>query len=359
MRAWKLYNIGDIRCEETERPVPGRGEALVRVRAAGICGSDIPRIYRDGAHRMPLVPGHEFSGEVAETGGGMAEGWEGKRVAVFPLIPCRSCIACRQGQYEMCRHYSYLGSRQDGGFAEDVIVPAANLVELPADVSYEQAAMAEPVAVAAHALLGMGPAQESTVVVYGLGTVGLLLVMLLKDYGIENLLVVGNKDFQRETVLALGVGEDCYCDSRGVDAANWVANHTKKGGADIVFECVGREETIAAAICAAAPSGRVCMVGNPQSDIILPRDVYWKILRNQLTVTGTWNSSFAFGSERMQSIAEEAERSDWMYVMELLGKGKIHPENLITHRLPLSGLERGLHVMRDKTEPYIKVMIKA
>ena len=179
MRAWKLYNIGDIRCEETERPVPGRGEALVRVRAAGICGSDIPRIYRDGAHRMPLVPGHEFSGEVAETGGGTAGGWEGKRVAVFPLIPCRSCPACRMGGYEMCRRYSYLGSRQDGGFAEYTAVPQENLIPIPDSVTFEDAAMLEPMAVAVHAMRRIGVSADDHIAICGVGTIGLLLYMFL------------------------------------------------------------------------------------------------------------------------------------------------------------------------------------
>ena len=357
MRVWKLYNIGDIRCEETARPVPERGEALVRVVAAGICGSDIPRIYRDGAHRMPLVPGHEFSGEVVETDGGTASGWEGKRVAVFPLIPCRGCAACRTGRYEMCRQYSYLGSRQDGGFAEYVSVPAANLIELPAGVAFEQAAMAEPAAVAAHALRRVDVAQENSVVVWGCGTIGLLLTMVLLAQGIQNLFVIGNKDIQREAVLSMGLEEGRYCDSRQSDAAAWLAAQTGKGGADVVFECVGKAETIAAAVGTAAPAGRVCVVGNPHSDIVLPRDIYWKILRNQLTVTGTWNSSFAFSDGGSSDAANEEGHSDWRYILELLGTGKLHPENLITHRFSFSELKRGLCLMRDKKEPYIKVMV--
>ena len=87
MRAYVLHDIGDLRLDEVERPAPASGEALIEVRAAGICGSDIPRIYRTGAHRHPLVPGHEFSGVVAEAGDG-GSSWVGKRVGVFPLIPC-------------------------------------------------------------------------------------------------------------------------------------------------------------------------------------------------------------------------------------------------------------------------------
>ena len=105
MKAWTLYNIGDIRLGETEKPAPKAGQALVRVTAAGICGSDIPRIYQTGAHRHPLIPGHEFSGIVEAVGEGTAPAWIGKRVGIFPLIPCKSCGPCRGQHYEMCKDY--------------------------------------------------------------------------------------------------------------------------------------------------------------------------------------------------------------------------------------------------------------
>lgn len=143
MKAWRLYQIGDFKYEDLDVPVPEDGEVLVKVKAAGICGSDIPRIYRDGAHHMPLVPGHEFSGDVVQVGKWVDETWLHKRVGVYPLIPCRECDSCRKGYYEMCKQYSYIGSRQNGAFAEYVTVPANNLIALPDAVSYEQAAISE------------------------------------------------------------------------------------------------------------------------------------------------------------------------------------------------------------------------
>ena len=156
MKAWVLEDIGKIQYKKVSKPRIGEHEVLVEVKAAGICGSDIPRIYQTGAHRMPLIPGHEFAGRVVQTGENTDAKWQNKRVGIFPLIPCRSCIACRKGQYELCRNYSYLGSRQDGGFAEYVAVPESNLIELPETVSYEEAAMLEPMAVACHALRRVG-----------------------------------------------------------------------------------------------------------------------------------------------------------------------------------------------------------
>ena len=163
MKAWVLHNIGNITLDEVTIPRPAAGEVLLKVRAAGICGSDIPRIYDTGAHSMPLIPGHEFAGEVVAVGEGVNDSWIGKRTGVFPLIPCRKCRPCSERRYEMCRGYSYLGSRRDGGFAEYVVVPEWNRIELAANVSYEEAAMSEPMAVAVHAIRRVQPKANETV----------------------------------------------------------------------------------------------------------------------------------------------------------------------------------------------------
>ncbi len=380
MKAWVLHGINDLRPEELKEPVPDTGEVLVAVKAAGICGSDIPRIYRTGAHVHPLVPGHEFSGVVTDAGPGAGKGWLGRRVGVFPLIPCGSCAPCMGRQYEMCRSYDYLGSRRDGGFAEYVAVPAGNLILLPENVSFEEAAMLEPMAVAAHAMRRVlreepwagtgnkaadGETEDAadaidtavmaadTVAVIGLGTIGLLLVMLLLErrkaqgQSAEGIYVIGNKEFQRQKILELGLSPDAYCDSRKQEAAQWLMERTDGRGADAVFECVGRNETVRQAVDSASPGGRVCLLGNPASDMTLEKSVYWKILRNQLTLTGTWNSSFTHDGA-----------DDWHYVTERLSAKKIAPEGLISHRLPMEELGRGLHIMRDKSEDYCKVMVR-
>ena len=131
-------------------------------------------------------------------------GWVGKRVGVFPLIPCKKCDSCQKEQYETCSNYDYIGSRRDGGFAEYVAVPVWNLLPLPETVTFEEAAMLEPMAVAVHAMRRACPSASDQVAVCGLGTIGLFLVMFLLEAGIENLLLIGNKDFQKEMVLRLG-----------------------------------------------------------------------------------------------------------------------------------------------------------
>lgn len=346
MKAWVLYGINDFRYCETAEPEPSNNEVIVKVERAGICGSDIPRIYENGAHNMPLITGHEFSGRVVRIGRNAEKKWYGKRVGVFPLIPCRDCFCCRRRSYEMCRGYSYLGSSKNGGFAEFAAVPEWNLIALPDEVGFEEAAMLEPVTVAVHAIRRIQPLPSESVVIYGLGTIGLLLTMLLVEKGIQNLFIIGNKDIQKKQALKMGIPESCYCDSRQQSIEGWVLSHTEGAGADVLYECVGKSENIAQTIDLAAPGGRICMVGNPCSDILLDKNIYWKILRRQLTITGTWNSSFTGDIN-----------DDWHYAMKKLQEKKIAPADMITHRYPMKEMEKGFHIMRDKTEDYIKIMM--
>ncbi len=347
MKAWVLHDIGDFRLEDVAEPVIGEDEVLVQVKAAGICGSDIPRVFQTGAHRHPLVIGHEFSGVVTETGAKVSGDWKGKPVGVFPLIPCGQCLPCQRKLYEMCRNYGYLGSRRDGGFAEYVAVPAANLLELPKTVTFEEAAMLEPMAVAVHAMRRLSFSGTDTVAVCGLGTIGLLLVMFLKEAGVENILAIGNKEFQKQAILGLGLSQEQFFDSRKPDMREKFLAATGGAGADVYFECVGKNATFAQAVEDTAAAGRICLVGNPYSDMALDKQTYWKILRNQLTVTGTWNSSFT-----------QDPGDDWHYVLKCLAHEKITPSGLISHRLSLEELGKGFGIMRDKTEDYIKIMVR-
>lgn len=342
MKAYNLRGVSDLRLEDVSVPVPDAHETLIQVKAAGICGSDIPRIFVNGTYHFPTIPGHEFSGIDIATG---------KRVGIFPLIPCGKCQQCMDGKYEMCRSYSYLGSRTDGGFAEYVVVPKWNIIELPDNVTFEQAAMLEPMAVAVHAMRSIAPLREDTVVVMGLGTIGMLLVMFLLEAGISDIYVVGNKEFQRKICMELGVSDSRYMDASSMASDfpvdEQILDVTDGKGADVFFECVGKNETIETALKVVAPGGRIQMVGNPASDIAFSRDTYWKILRNQLTIKGGWNSSFT----------HEAD-DDWHYVLGRLAEKRICPEKFISHRFKFDELYRGLGLMRDKVEEYIKVMIE-
>lgn len=345
MKAYVLHDINDFRYEEIKEPSLGAGEVLVAVKAAGICGSDIPRVFRTGTYSYPLIPGHEFAGIVEKVGEDVDTAWIGKRVGVFPLIPCKKCVPCQGKKYEMCEKYGYLGSRTDGGFAEYVRVPVWNLLEIPDNVMLEQAAMLEPMAVAVHAIRRAEVSQNDVIAVWGLGTIGLFTIMFLKEMGCRNILAIGNKNFQKEMAKWFGISADCYCDGNTEDVNEWIQSKSNGRGADIVFECVGKNETVVQAVKNAAAGGKVQLVGNPAGDMTLTKDVYWRILRKQLTLLGTWNSSFT-----------HEETDDWHYVLERLASGRIQPEKVITHRFSLEELREGFELMRDKREEYVKVM---
>ncbi len=324
MKAYVLHNINDLRFENIEPPQPAKGRVLLKVKAAGICGSDIPRVYKNGTYHFPTIPGHEFAGEVVDTGEGADPSWKGKRVGVFPLIPCMKCPQCLKKHYELCNDYGYLGSREDGGFSEYVTVPQWNLIELPQNVSFEQAAMLEPMSVAVHAIRqcikNLDPTEFPSALktaVCGMGTIGSLVAMFLEEMGFSN-----------PDELRRGDKPD-------------------PKSYDLFFECVGTNEAVARAFEAAAPRGHIQLVGNPASDMTLPRDLYWQILRRQLTVTGTWNSAFTHD-----------DNDDWHYALNAVSSGHIHPEKIITHRFSMEDgkLTEGFELMRDKKEPYHKVM---
>jgi hypothetical protein len=157
----------------------------------------------------------------------------------------------------------------------------------------------------------------------------------LKEAGYNNIYVIGNKEGQKKRAESLGI--DRYiCSTDDISEA-----YDSFG----IFECVGKADTIALAIDMAGAFGRVTLVGNPYGDVELERDLYWKILRNQLTITGVWNSRFNGQSD-----------DDWHYVLDRISSGSIVPESLITHKFPLKDLMSGLSIMKDKTEDYVKIM---
>lgn len=156
--------------------------------------------------------------------------------------------------------------------------------------------------------------------------------------------MVGNKAIQKEQIMSLGIPPERYFDGRAGDPVTWMKENA--GNIAVFFECTGRNEVLSWGVESVRAAGRVLLVGNPCSDMALARDVYWKILRNQLTVTGTWNSSFT-----------GEERDDWHYAIRLLERKKILPKNLITHRLPLSELQSGLNILHEKKEEHGKIII--
>ncbi len=328
MKAYVLHQVNDLRREERPRPELLPGWVLVRVLAAGICSSDIPRIFEKGTYRFPTIPGHEFCGVVAEAGGPEGQSWVGRRVGVYPLIPCRECPSCASGSFETCENYDYIGSRRDGGFAEFTAVPVRNLIALPEAVSNAGGAMLEPAAVALHGVRRLGDLTGKTVCVAGTGTIGLLAGQWARLLGAAQVTVLGRNQQKKDWAEACGLD---YVTQTGEVF-------------DRVIEAVGTPAAIESAIRLTAPGGGLTLMGNPPGAIPLSQEVYWRILRKQLTLTGSWNSAFW------------GEDSDWERTVQALAEGRLKTAPLVTHTLEPEGLLRGLELMRNKTEPYCKVI---
>lgn len=333
MKAYVLYSINDIRYDSVEMPKCPEGWALVKVKAAGICSSDIARVFTKGTYHFPTIPGHEFSGVVSSVGSEKDSSWIGKHVGVFPLIPCKTCEQCKKKQYEMCSRYDYIGSRRDGGFAEYVAVPIWNLIELPKSMSFVLAAMLEPLSVALHAIKIGGIKKGDSVAVIGTGMIGISAGQWAYKFGAKKVTVIGRNENKRKLVESCGL---CYQTCTDVQMVNQY---------DFVVEAVGSPSAISLAIYAALPGCTVLLMGNPFGNITLLQNHYWKILRKQLTLKGTWNSSY-----------DGVNNSDWTEALNALSKKEINVSPLVTHIFEQDKLIDGLKLMFDHKEPYCKVM---
>ena len=189
MKAGVVHAKNDIRFEDTEKPSIVPGKVLVKVKYTGICGSDVPRVNGDACHYFPNILGHEFSGVVEEIGEGVTSVKPGDRVAGIPLVPCMKCEDCQKGNYSLCRHYSFIGSREFGSFAEYVLVPEKNVCKFSEEVSFEQGALFEPATVALHGLERLNYRGGGTVAILGGGTIGMFVMQWAKIYGARKVVV--------------------------------------------------------------------------------------------------------------------------------------------------------------------------
>lgn len=342
MKAAVLHNIGDLRVEEVTTPVPGAGEVLLKIRASGVCGSDIQRVWDKGTYSFPTIIGHEFAGEIVSVGEGTDSALVGKKAAVFPMLPCKTCAPCAIGEYAQCTHYNYFGSRCDGGFAEYISVPIWNLVLVPDSLSFEEAAMAEPAAVAIHALRQAGIEIGDAVAIFGAGPIGLMLASWASIWGADTVLLVDIDE--GKIAFAKQLGFEVY-NSKDGDAVEWIYSKTDGRGVDVALEGAGVSITLEQCLKAARPFGRVVAMGNPVGDMKLSQKSYWELLRKQLILRGTWNSSYA-----------PLPKSDWELAIRHMAQGKLRVLPFITHRLPLDKAVEALTLMRDKTEFFNKVM---
>ncbi|MFP4443297.1 MAG: galactitol-1-phosphate 5-dehydrogenase [Spirochaetia bacterium] len=270
-----------------EEASPERKWTLVRVLTAGICGSDLDRAFNGKAYHYPLVMGHEFTAEIAEPArGGVLK--EGTRAAVFPLIPCKVCTPCRTGNYAQCENYDYLGSRTDGAFAEYVWVPEENLFPIPEGLDPVAAAMTEPAAVALHGIRKLEIEPGMTGAVIGGGPIGNLAAQWLRAAGCMKVFLADIDPAKLKIARDMGF---IAVDSGSGDPVQSIIDQTDGRGADCAVEACGLPVTFLQTIQSASRYGTVLFMGNIRGEFKIPEKDFSGILRRELRIYGTWNSS--------------------------------------------------------------------
>ena len=312
MKAAVLHGIDDIRYEEYETPATLPGTIKVRVMAAGICGSDIPRVLQGKVKKFPLVLGHEFSGYVTEVGEGVTKFAVGDHVAGAPLLPCMNCPDCARGNYSQCKQYSFVGSRVQGAFADYVVLPEKNAVKIDNALSFEQGALFEPCTVGLHGVRLANFTGGKRVAVIGGGTIGFFTMQWAKIFGARQLVVFDiNKDrldFCKRCGATDGI---CTLDEDYRDQAMAL---TEGNGFDYVFETCGVPDTIKMAMDLAANKAHVCYIGTPSSPVTFEPLEWENLNRKELSVTGSWMSySAPFPGEEWVLTAHYFATGDLIY----------------------------------------------
>ena len=324
-KAANLYAVNDLRYEDASLSECKKDELIIEVKSCGICGSDISRVYDKGTYHFPTIIGHEFSGKVSYDPENKVSG---KKVVVFPLLPCFKCKSCKEGNYATCENYDYYGSRCDGGMSEYIIVKRWNVLIIPQNLSYDEAAMCEPISVARHAILKLGIQNGDNVFISGAGPIGLIAGMWAKSFGAKDVFYIDVDERKTEFAKNLGF---------------------KEYESDILIDCVlegtGHSDALKKCLEAVKPHGSMVLMGNPADTISLTQNTYWHILRKELKICGTWNSSF------------NDTENDWKESLKAMEDGIINVKPLITHKFPLSKCNEAFEMIKNRSEFYSKVIL--
>jgi L-iditol 2-dehydrogenase len=337
MRAAVMYSPGDIRLEDIAKPELKPGHVLLRVAAVGVCGSDIPRMLIKGAHKMPIVCGHEFSGHITEIGDGVEGFSVGELMGVPPMLPCYQCDQCMTGNFSRCRDYDYFGSRRDGAYAEFVAVPVSNLLRAPDGMDPRATAMIDPASIALHAIWKAPPTAGQRGAVIGCGPIGLFAIQWMKLMGCTE-------------VVAIDISEEKLAQAReaGADRTFLVTGEIPADlKCDIIVEAAGHNSSINVAAKLAAPGGHVVFIGIPVSDITLENKTFQHFLRQEISLHGAWNS---FGAPY--------PGKQWTVTLDSLASGRLKWEFMITHELGLEALPGMFEKIRNKSEFFSKIMFR-
>lgn len=330
MKVATLTDAHAVEIRDEGRPTPGPDELLVAVDACGVCTTDLHMYSGSLSVDYPMVPGHEFAGEVAAVGDGVDTFTEGDRVAVNPSIPCNECRACKAGRENLCRDLTSIGGAAehivDGAFAEYVRVPAGNAEDI-GGMDYRTAAFAEPLGCCINGVDQVDLTSGETVTVAGAGAIGLLLIQLLRTSGAGEIVVSEPIDERREA--ALEVGADHAVDPSEQEPT--VAVPDLVGDVDVAIEAVGIPEVIEQTHALAGPGGRTLVFGVPPEDATVELSPF-ELFYEERSVIGTY------------SLTPDA----FARAVTLLRNGRIDVDTLVTDEFDLEGLPDAFDQMEDR-----------
>ncbi len=345
--AARLHGPRDIRIEKVpEPPAPGPGQALIKVEATGICGSDL-HTYLDARIgdiqlQSPLVLGHEFAGSILDVGPDARDGNDepletGRLVAVDPATPCHRCEFCERGDPNLCRRLHFCGLwPDDGSLQEYLLVPARSCCPLPAGLTAEEGALLEPLGVAIHAVSLAHLHVEESVAILGAGPIGLLILKMALLSGAHPIVVTDRFDWRLDCARRFGADHVVSIEEKNPVAA--VLDLTRGRGVDVVFEAAWGGAAAEQAIDIACLGGRIIMVGIPtESKLTLPAA---PARRKGLTLRF---------SRRMKHTYSRA--------LPLVASGRVRVADLITHRFPLTEADKAFALNAAYQDGVVKVVV--
>jgi len=338
MKAAVLEEVGKLTLKEVPIPQPNTGEVLIKVKVCGICGTDI-KLYK-GQYRatVPVILGHEFAGEVIETGKGVKDLESGDRVVVDPNESCGKCFWCKSGKSTFCKNMPAYGVLSNGGFAEYVVVGEKGAYKIPETLSYEIASFTEPVSCAIHAIDRSMVISGETVVIIGGGTMGQILLQLIRNAGVLNLVMVTRSQWKLD--MAKDFGATHLINAEDKRATEAIFDITNGLGADVVVEAVGSPQTVERAFQWVKKSGRVVIFGfctEGEKATFVPFD----LLSKELTVLGSWVNPYTFAR-----------------AIDILTCCRINLCPIITSELDLDSVREGFRLAMEKPQGFVKALVK-
>jgi L-iditol 2-dehydrogenase len=347
MKAAFRQKPGVVECVEVKEPATADDKVLIRVKHVGICGSDIARVKDMDPKWNDLILGHEAVGIVEDISEKISKEYLlniGERVAIIPLIPCGRCRFCIKGMYSSCINYSFIGSRINGALAEYLSVGPKNLIKLPDDGNLEKYIFLEPLSVAIHAVSQTDIRFGKKVLLFGSGTIGLLIYQLLKNLISCEVIVVDIDDFKLNIAEKLGSVHNLNINNTTVQG--YIEKNAGFSGIDEVFEVSGANSVIKNAIESVNSGGSIIQVGTPSSDIHFDKKTFELIIRKELRLIGCW-----------MSYSGTFPGTEWSSAVKFLNNDSINVEHLATHRFMLKDIDKAFNMICKNTDNYCKVII--